>query len=130
MVILMAPLSPEPDSVITIDPDAMMRVCYSTISALIEFGRSSETVEVVPGEPQTLVRLWEMPLSSIRLGVLESIYQALVSHPTDDGAFAAATREIIGAWEPIWQRLMDDLDESISVSLDGIALEMGDELHS
>ena len=94
------PLPPDQDSPVVVDPDAMTRVSYSSIEALIEFGRPSETVEIVPGEPQTLVRLWEMPMSSIRLGVLESIYEALIAHPSDNEAFAAATREIIGAWKP------------------------------
>jgi len=118
--------TPEPSA--TIDPDAMMRVSYSSIEALIEFGRPSEIVEIVPGDPQTQVRFWEMPLATIRLGVLEPIYQALITHPTDHAGFAVAVREIIASWEPIWRRLRDTLDETISLGLDGIAMEMRDAL--
>jgi len=115
---------------IVIDPGAFTRSYYSQITDLAEVSGESETIELVQGHPETLARMWKMPLSTMRMGVIETIYQAMIAHPDDDAAFRDAVIDAQDQWGHILEGLKDEMMsiETLSAGTDGMVIEIDSSL--
>jgi hypothetical protein len=109
---------------IVVDADAFTRDYYSTITDLAALGGASETIELIPGRADTIARMWKMPMAPLRMGLVETFYQAMTANPTDDAAFRKAVHAAGDEWRKIHPAIHAQLGENISVGTDGMVLEM------
>jgi hypothetical protein len=108
---------------IVINEDAFISAAYGDVDGILAEGFAFTHEELVPGDPQTLVRVFETP--GVRFLALEPICVALESHPTGPER-TAALQATIQAWQPTWKTLPDLGMTSIGLDGQGIRLDVFD----
>jgi hypothetical protein len=106
--------------------DQFFLTAYGTSADAIELGGASQTRELIPGRPETTVRLWTLPGSTMQVGCLESIYEVLrdVRDAGSAQGIGARIRAIINDWKPIHDSLQGQLPETVSIGSDGQIVEL------
>ena len=107
-----------------IDTEESFLLRYQLIYDLIKVGVPSEVIELVPGESQSLFRLWQLPVPTMQAGVLESVYQAIVTSSTE--TLKRDITAILEDWLPFYLIISNKVDANTRLTSDGQVMRIID----